>query len=88
MSAKKVRPPFASWKLPKLSSVPADIAAGLIVTVGASPGGKDGRAGNAGLRPDADWAVALRPAGKAARKAQRATSMVTVLPAATSPVGL
>jgi hypothetical protein len=64
MSAKKVRPPFASWKLPKLSSVPADIAAGLIVTVGAAPGGKDGRAGNAGLRPDADWAVALRPAAR------------------------
>jgi hypothetical protein len=38
MSAKVVCWPSASWKLPKLSSAPAGIAAGLNVTVGSATG--------------------------------------------------
>ena len=38
MSATEVCEAFASWKLPKLSSVPAGIAAGLITTARTGPG--------------------------------------------------
>jgi hypothetical protein len=38
MSAKEVCSAFASWKLPKLSSVPAGMAAGLIRTARTGPG--------------------------------------------------